>query len=305
MRTTSVLACIEIPPHILHWNIHLINTLHKFFVTFFTNTSADYFANLREKHVSTLNRLSVFILLHIKCLDILRIVNHDDRLLEMFLHEITLMFTGKIATPGNRELKLPAVLHGIFENSDTFSIRQTHEIRTYHTLQTFDKSVVNHLVEEFKIILTIVESPLDTVLDKLFLKIHKVRKVNEANLRFNHPELSQVAWSITVFSTESRAESINLSECSSTKFTFELSTDSEGSHLAEEVVRIDNLSVFILFEIIEVLRSNLEHLAGTLTVASRNERSVEIIETLVMEELVNSNSHIVTNAEHSTECIST
>ena len=55
-------------------------------------------------------------------------------------------------------------------------------------------SAVN--VEEFKVVLAVLQSPTDTVLDEVFLKIHQTSEVEECYLRLNHPELCQVARSV-------------------------------------------------------------------------------------------------------------
>ena len=114
-----------------------------------------------------------------------------------------------------------------------------------------------------------------------------------------------MTWSIRVLGTECRTECIYCTECCSGQLTLELTRYCKAGLLAEEVVVIDDAAVLVLLEIIQVHCSNLEHLACTLTVRSRDKWSVEIVEALIMEELVDSICHIVAYAEHSTECIGT
>ena len=48
MRTTSVFACIKLPPHILHWDSSCFDFVHQLVVVFFTNTTSNDLTNLWE-----------------------------------------------------------------------------------------------------------------------------------------------------------------------------------------------------------------------------------------------------------------
>ncbi len=62
-----------------------------------------------------------------------------------------------------------------------------------HELQAFDKTLVEVFGEELDVIAAVVKSIADAILHKLFGEIHIVRYVIERHLRFDHPELRQVA----------------------------------------------------------------------------------------------------------------
>ena len=94
VRACSVLTSIKIPPHILHRDIQLSDTSHQLVLVFFTHTTTDDFSNLREQYVCTLYSLTVCVLLHVECLDFLRIVNHYNRLLEVLFYQIAFVFAG-------------------------------------------------------------------------------------------------------------------------------------------------------------------------------------------------------------------
>ncbi len=114
-----------------------------------------------------------------------------------------------------------------------------------------------------------------------------------------------MARSIGVFCTECRTKRINSSQCRSSKFTFQLSGNRQTGLLTKEVVIINDRTGFILLQIIEVLRCYLEHLSGTFTVRSRDDRCMEIDETFLMEKSMDSYRHVMTNAEHCTKSIRT
>ena len=198
-----------------------------------------------------------------------------------------------------------AISNSLFQDLDSFRIRQTDEIVFQHSLQTFDQTFIEHIVQKFDIVHAVVQSPLYTILDELFRQLHIVQDIIESHFRFDHPELGQVTRSIGVFRTESRAECINLSQSRSGQFTFQLSGNSQARLFAKEIIFINDRSVFILLQIVQVHGCHLEHLACTFTVRSCNQRCMEIEEPSVMEKFMNGISHVMTNTEHCTECIRT
>ena len=99
VRARTVLARVEIPCHVLHWDVAFLYLVHQFVVALLAHRAADNLANLREQHVGALHRLAALasearllvVYLHVERLDGLRVVGHDDRPLEVLLHEVALM----------------------------------------------------------------------------------------------------------------------------------------------------------------------------------------------------------------------
>ena len=83
-----------------------------------------------------------------------------------------------------------------------------------------------------------------------------------------------MAGGIGVFSAESRAKGVNLTESRRSKFTFKLTGDSESGCLSEEILSIVHLTVVGLWEIVKVKGRDLEHSTRTLAVARSNKRSM-------------------------------
>ena len=301
MRTSAELAGVEIPPHVFHRNGEFVDTRHQLVVVLLTHAAADNLANLREEHISALHRLAVGILLHVEGLDVLGIVGHDDRTLEMVLHQIALMLTGQVHAPGNGELKLMAGGHGLLQNTDTLCVRQAHKRALKHRLQTAEQRLVDHLVEELQVVLAVLQSPAHTILDKVLLQVHQVIEVDESHLGLNHPKLGQMARRVAVLGAEGGAEGVDGAQGGGTQLAFQLSAHGERGHLAEEVVGIDDAAVLILFQVVQVLRGHLEHLTGALTVAGRDDGGMEIEEPLLMEVGMDGHSHIVAYTHHGTE----
>ena len=107
VRATSVFTGIQIPPHILHRYIQFLDTGKQLIVIGFTFRTSDNLANLREQNIHGTYSLAVLVLLHIECLDFLRIVGQDYRTLEVFFHQVTFVFSEAKSTPqytGNSNL---------------------------------------------------------------------------------------------------------------------------------------------------------------------------------------------------------
>ena len=186
---------------------------------------------------------------------------------------------------------------------DTFRIRQTDKFLLQHALQTFYQSLIEHVVQKLHIIIAVVKRPLYTIFNKVFGQIHIISNIIERNLRFNHPKLGQVTRRIGVLRTECRSKCINSPQSSSSQFTFQLSRYRQTGLFAKEIIIINNRSVFIFLQIIKILGSNLEHLSRTFTIGCCDNRCMKIEETTFMEELMDSDSHVVADAEYSSKCI--
>lgn len=127
----SILAGVEIPPHILHRDVATVDFADEFVIVLLAHATADNLANLREEHVGTLHGAVVVINLHIEGLDILGIVGHDDGLLEVLLDEEALVLAGEVHTPAYGELKLVTVGYSLFEYLDTLGVRQKFSQNTF------------------------------------------------------------------------------------------------------------------------------------------------------------------------------
>ena len=126
-------------------------------------------------------------------------------------------------------------------------------------------------------------------------------QVGEGHLGFYHPELGQVAGRVRVFGTEGGTEGVDGAQCRSCQLAFELTGYRQAGLLAEEVIVIDNRAILILLQVIEVLGGYLEHLSGAFTVGCRDDGGMEIVEALLMEEGVDGDGHVVTDAEDGSE----
>ena len=106
------------------------------------------------------------------------------------------MLGSQIVAPVTGELELLTIFDSLLQDIDTLCIRKTHKSLFQYTFQTFNQRLVNHLVQELQIILTVIKSPTNAVFDEVLFKIHQFFLIKESNLRLYHPELRQVAGSV-------------------------------------------------------------------------------------------------------------
>ncbi len=312
--TGAEATSVEVPPHVLHGDVALVNLVHELGIVFLTHGTAYYLAYLREEDIGALHGLlhrAAFegrhgvVNLHIEGLYLLGIVGHDDGLAEVLLHEIAFVLAGEVVTPLARELEL------LLSRADSFlqylnalGVGEAHEGLCEHALQTGEESLVDHAVEELKVVAAIVESPAHAVLDEVLLEVHEVVEVHKSHLGFYHPELGKVAGRVAVFGTEGGTEGVDGTESSGTELALELSAYGEGGLLAEEVVVVDDAAVLVHAEVVEVLSGDLKHLARPFAVAGCDEGSVEVEVSVLVEVGVYGHRHVVTDAHDGSEGVS-
>ena len=110
MSCGTVLSEIEIELIILLVKSQLVDTCQKLVVVVLSLASADDLSDSRNQTVDCRYRLAVLVHLHVKCLDLLRIVRHKYRTLVDLLCQIAFMLRLKIRAPGYLVLKLVVVL---------------------------------------------------------------------------------------------------------------------------------------------------------------------------------------------------
>ena len=117
MPCGSVLTKIKVKIIIFFFKTKLIHSCKKCIIIIFSLTAADYLAYPRYETIHCGNCLAVFVELHIKGLDLLRIIRYKHRPLEFFFRKESLMFRLKITSPAYLILEfiimLFKYLHGI------------------------------------------------------------------------------------------------------------------------------------------------------------------------------------------------
>ena len=110
-----------------------------------------------------------------------------------------------------------------------------------------------------------------------------------------------MARGVRVFGTERGAEGVDAAQRECAQLAFELARHREVARLAEEVLRIVDRPLPGPGQVVHIERRHLEHRAGAFAVRSRDDRGVEIVESVFVEIFVDGVSHGVTDAEHRAE----
>ena len=154
-------------------------------------------------------------------------------------------------------------------------------------LQSLQKSLIHELIEEGHLIRRILHNIADNVLQHCLGKLHVVLKICKADFRLNHPELSGMARRVGVLCTECRSERIHIAECKGIGLNVQLSGNRQIGGLSEEILGIIDGTVFILRNVVQIQRRDLEHLSCTFCITSRDFRCMYINEISLLEELMN------------------
>ena len=111
----------------------------------------------------------------------------------MLFNKISLVLALEVCAPAYRVFPLDT---SRLKNLDTFSICKTNEFCVCHTFKTSDEFIVKSVIEELDVIIAVVKGILHEILDELLCEVHVILDVVERHLRFDHPELCEVSWSI-------------------------------------------------------------------------------------------------------------
>ena len=141
----------------------------------------------------------------------------------------------------------------------------------------------------------------DEVFEEVLGQFHVVFQIVERRFGLDHPELRRMARGIGVFGTERGAERVDAAQRQRAQLAFELARHGEVARFAEEILRIIDRALLGPRQVVQIERRHLEHRTGALAVRSRDDRSMEIVETVVVEILVDGIGHGVTDAEHRAE----
>ena len=126
-----------------------------------TLASANDLSDAGHQAVHGRHRLSILVELHVKSLDLLRVICHKHRPLKFLLRQESLMLRLQVAAPGHLILKFLVVL---FQNFDGLGVGHMSEIRICHMLKPFNQSLIHKLVEESHLLRRMLQHITDHVL---------------------------------------------------------------------------------------------------------------------------------------------
>ena len=106
---------------------------------------------------------------------------------------------------------------------------------------------------------------------------------------------------VGILCAEGRSEGVNIAECHCISLDVQLSAYGQVRWFSEEILGEVDRAVLVLRDVVQIHRCNLEHLTCALAVTSGDQRSVNVNETALLEELVNCISDQGANTEYSLE----
>ena len=154
------------------------------------------------------------------------------------------------------------------------------------------QALVDKAGKDVEVALVVVQGVIDKILGELLGEVHVSLQVTERHFRFNHPELGSVAAGVGVFCPEGGTEGVDVGECGGKGLTFELTTDSEVSGFAKEVI-----FKFLGPGLAGVQRSDAEHFSSTFTIGVGDDRGVHVGEITFVKKPVRGLSHTGAHAE--------
>ena len=105
-----------------------------------------------------------------------------------------------------------------------------------------------------------------------------------------------MAHRVGVLGAERRAEGIDAAQRKRAQLALELARDGKAALLAEEILRVIHGTLVVAGHVVQIERRHLEHRAGTLAVGGGDDRRVEVVEAVLVEELVDGVGHRVADA---------
>ena len=154
MSGGTIFSQIQIELVILFLKIHLLHSLNQFVIIVFPLAASDDLADSRYQTVHCCHRFSVLIELHVKCLDLFRIVRYKDRTLVHHFCQITLMFCLQVCAPFYFIFKLIIIF---LEKFYRLCICYSRKIRVYHVFQPVQQPLVYKRIEEVHLLRRILQ----------------------------------------------------------------------------------------------------------------------------------------------------
>ena len=302
MHRTAETTKVGVPPVVFAFKPHFVDALIQNVQTFFALTAADKFSDAGDEKVHCGNGFAVVVQAHIKRLDFFRITGEEHGFFEDMFGKVSFVFRLQIATPIYGEFKLVLVGKQKF---DGFRISQTFKIAAHNVFKAGDKPRIDKLIKECNFFLATVHNVPDDVFDHCFRHIHIVVQVGKRHFGLDHPELRRVTRRVGLFGAESGPESINAAVCHCESFDVELSRYRKAGFLAEEVLGIIDLALFVLFDVVKIQRGHLEHCARAFAVAARDKRRVNVNEILFVEKFMDRKRDFAADAEDGVERVRT
>mmetsp|Transcript_14576 Transcript_14576/g.63141 ORF Transcript_14576/g.63141 Transcript_14576/m.63141 type:complete len:630 (+) Transcript_14576:1418-3307(+) len=234
----SVPPQVHVPLVLLGFQAHLDHPALHYLQTLLSLRSADELANLGHQHVHRGHRLAVLVEPHVKRLDVLGVVVHDDRLLEDLLGQVALVLRREVDAPLHRVHKLFASRHSLLEELDGLGVGHAAKGGRRHVLHAVQSLLIVHLGDEREVLGAVLEDVVEAVLHVVLGALHVILEVGEGYLGLNHPKFSEVARRVGVLGSERRPERVDVPHGARVNLGVELAGHGQVGGFAEEVLAV-------------------------------------------------------------------
>ena len=190
MPRRSEPADVQVIPVLVLAHAQLIDPGLQHIIAFLPLGAADDLSDPRHQAVRRRDRLSIFIQLHVKRLDLPRIIRHKDRTLKDLLCQIALMLRLQVAAPADLIIKLVVIF---LQEPHRLRIGHTAKLRIHHMVQAVQQPLVHKLIEERHLLRRIFQDIPENELEHRFRQVHVILQVGKRDLRLDHPEFRRMA----------------------------------------------------------------------------------------------------------------
>ena len=153
-----------------------------------------------------------------------------------------------------------------------------------YILEFLHEFFVDKLSKKGYVVRAIFQAVADEKFQHFFGQIHITLQIAESHLRFNHPELSQMATGMGIFSSESGTKGIDIAQSQGVCFCLKLAAHRESGRAAEKIFSKVNRAVAAQF--VKVKSGNGKHVTRPFAVAGGNNRGVDLKKISLLEKVV-------------------
>ena len=170
-------------------------------------------------------------------------------------------------------------------------------------VQTLKQAFINKFVKHLKLIGAMFKHVRNHVLKHCLGDIHILCQVAKSHLRLNHPKLRRMTTRIGVLGTKCRTKGIHIAKGHGKVLSLKLTGNRQMRGSIKEILRVINFSCIGTRNVLQIKRSHLKHLSGTLGIRGGNDRCINVDKALILKEFVDSVCGNRTHAKYRTEKI--
>ena len=172
-------------------------------------------------------------------------------------------------------------------------------------VQTLKQTFIYKFVKHLKLIGAMFKHVRNHVLKHCLGDIHILCQVAKSHLGLNHPKLRRMTARIGVLGAKCRTKGIHVAKGHGKVLSLKLTGNRQMRRGIKEILRVINFSCIGTRNVLQIKRSHLKHLSGTLGIRGGNDRCINVDKALILKEFVDGICGYRTYAKYRTEKIRT